>query len=406
MADQFIQVPPNSTGLKVDASELTVNANTVERQRIVIAADGTAAGLAGVKNAAPTSSDYGLVVRNMPRREAAVSSTANLGNGGVFTSAWQDASAEGTVFVEATARADQASASNGFVIQESDDSSNTNFTITVAQATVSANTTTRLFASIRSRYWRIQYTNNTSVQTSFDLVATASTVPVGTYNANGALVVDGSAVTQPVSWTGQSVTVTQGTAANLNATVTGTVTANLGTVAGLALDATLTGGTQKAQMYDGTNVIGTSTHPVQVSLANTAANATPVKTDGSSVTQPVNQVPATSGGLSISRVLSAASTNATSVKASGGQVYSWSIYNTTASSLRYVKLYNKASAPTVGTDTPVITLLIPPSGGTNFSDDNGIAFGTGIALAITGAATDADTTAVGANDVLVNLFYK
>lgn len=34
--------------------------------------------------------------------------------------------------------------------------------------------------------------------------------------------------------------------------------------------------------------IGTSTTPVQVSLANTAANATAVKTDGSSVTQPVS----------------------------------------------------------------------------------------------------------------------
>jgi collagen type VII alpha len=71
-------------------------------------------------------------------------------------------------------------------------------------------------------------------------------------------------------------------------TVSGTVTANIGTTGGLALDATLTGGTQKTLIYDGTNTIGTAAHPVQVSLANTAANATAVKVDGSAVTQPIS----------------------------------------------------------------------------------------------------------------------
>lgn len=36
MSDAFIQVPPDSTGKKVDAEELVVGANTVERQRIQI----------------------------------------------------------------------------------------------------------------------------------------------------------------------------------------------------------------------------------------------------------------------------------------------------------------------------------------------------------------------------------
>ena len=66
-----------------------------------------------------------------------------------------------------------------------------------------------------------------------------------------------------------------------------TVTANIGTTNGLALDATLTSGNEKAEMYDGTNVIGTAAHPVQVSLANNASEWTAVKVDGSAVTQPV-----------------------------------------------------------------------------------------------------------------------
>lgn len=121
-----------------------------------------------------------------------------------------------------------------------------------------------------------------------------------------------------------------------------------------------------------------------------------------------NIVPATSGGLSISRVISAASTNATVVKGSAGQVYGWSMSNVNAQEM-YVKLYNKATAPTVGSDTPVITLLVP-GGATGLVSEasfpQGIAFGTGIGLAITGAVADNDTTAVAANEIVVNLFYS
>jgi hypothetical protein len=119
--------------------------------------------------------------------------------------------------------------------------------------------------------------------------------------------------------------------------------------------------------------------------------------------------PRTTGGLSISRTLSAATTNATSVKASAGQVYTIIATNLNAA-VRYLKLYNKATAPTVGTDTPVITLAIPASTtGAGFVLDTGgmgIAFATGIALALTTGIADADTGAVAANEILVNLFYK
>lgn len=122
----------------------------------------------------------------------------------------------------------------------------------------------------------------------------------------------------------------------------------------------------------------------------------------------VSQTPATSGGLSISRLLSAASTNGTNAKASAGQVYGWYITNSNASA-RFVKLYNKASAPTCGTDTPVMTLLIPGAStgaGTNVAFPSGIAFGTGIGYCTTTGVADADTGAVAANEVILNLFYK
>lgn len=109
---------------------------------------------------------------------------------------------------------------------------------------------------------------------------------------------------------------------------------------------------------------------------------------------------------SIHRLLSAATTNATSVKASAGRVHFLRIANTTGSA-KYLKLYNKASAPTVGSDTPVMTFYLPASNVMNIIDNNfGIYLSTGIAYAITGAIADNDTTAVSANDVIVNMIYK
>lgn len=67
MPDQIIVVPPDSSGKKVDVSELTVGANTVERQRIVIADPIAAASLSTVAqfhnadNQALAATAYGLL---------------------------------------------------------------------------------------------------------------------------------------------------------------------------------------------------------------------------------------------------------------------------------------------------------------------------------------------------------
>lgn len=103
-----------------------------------------------------------------------------------------------------------------------------------------------------------------------------------------------------------------------------------------------------------------------------------------------------------SRIAStAASVNATSAKASAGNVYK--IFgNNTKASVIYLKIYNKATAPTVGTDTPVLTIPIAASG--RFDIDiggaNGFYLGTGIAYGFTTDAADAGTTALLAGDIL------
>lgn len=114
-------------------------------------------------------------------------------------------------------------------------------------------------------------------------------------------------------------------------------------------------------------------------------------------------------GATPGKLVSAATTNATSVKASAGTLYSVSVGSVNAA-VRYLKFYNKASAPTVGTDTPVQIFSIP--GNTAGAGREvqipvcGIEFSTGIAFALTTGAADADTGAVAASEIVVSYSYK
>lgn len=118
---------------------------------------------------------------------------------------------------------------------------------------------------------------------------------------------------------------------------------------------------------------------------------------------------ATSGGWTPSRTVSAASDNATSVKGSAGQLGFVIVTNVNAA-MRYLHFYNKASAPTLGTDVPVLTIPIPGNtagAGAVFSTWVGVTFTTGIAFACT--TTTGGTPASGntaANDITISLGYK
>lgn len=118
----------------------------------------------------------------------------------------------------------------------------------------------------------------------------------------------------------------------------------------------------------------------------------------------VAQVPATSGGASIFHLISAATTNATNVKASAGQLYGWSISNTNAATL-YVKLHNTAGTPTAGASV-VYVIAIPGGGVSNIDLATGLAFGTGIGISTVTGVTDASAVAVAVNDLNINLHYK
>src|SRR5258708_26236903 len=124
MANQFVQVPPDSTGKKMQTFENVVGANTVESEAVTLvrSSDNTEIGTAaqparidptgtttqpttnnktavgGVTvQAAQTSATDGTganeVVRVIQRKFAAVSTTTPLAANATFTSAWIDTQA-------------------------------------------------------------------------------------------------------------------------------------------------------------------------------------------------------------------------------------------------------------------------------------------------------------------------
>lgn len=53
-----------------------------------------------------------------------------------------------------------------------------------------------------------------------------------------------------------------------------------------------------------------------------------------------------------------------------------------------------------------MALVIPAGGAANVEFSNGIAFSTGIAISTVTDLTDAGTTAVALNDLIINIYYK
>ena len=120
---------------------------------------------------------------------------------------------------------------------------------------------------------------------------------------------------------------------------------------------------------------------------------------------PVAAYPVAGTGLTVHRKTSAASANATNVKASAGVLHKLIVTNSNTSA-RYLKFYNSGSAPTAGSGAPHFDLMIPGSGGVvaDFGPQ-GLAFSSGIGYTMTTGATDSDTGAVAADEIKLTLGY-
>ena len=102
---------------------------------------------------------------------------------------------------------------------------------------------------------------------------------------------------------------------------------------------------------------------------------------------------------------SAATTNATSVKATAGTVFQIVASNVGAA-VAFLKVFNLATAPTVGTSVPVLTISLPASGVVQIPFGAlGMRFSAGIAFDITNLVADTDASVISAAQVKVMISY-
>lgn len=109
--------------------------------------------------------------------------------------------------------------------------------------------------------------------------------------------------------------------------------------------------------------------------------------------------------MKTSSASAANSTNATSISAVAGRLKWVKARNNTATD-RFLKIYDKASAPTVGTDVPVMILTVPANGALDLSiKGDGLKFTLGLGWAMTANKVNSDSTAVAADSMRVDFAY-
>lgn len=109
------------------------------------------------------------------------------------------------------------------------------------------------------------------------------------------------------------------------------------------------------------------------------------------------------GGASTFHLVSAATTNATNIKASPGKILGITVANTTNKE-RKVAFHNTAGTPTAGTGV-VRALFLQGDTTLTIQYPAGIDFSTGIAITTVTGIADANATAVAANDLIIDIDY-
>ncbi len=143
---------------------------------------------------------------------------------------------------------------------------------------------------------------------------------------------------------------------------------------------------------------------------NTSLKAVPC-TDPTSLPSTQSLVTATTGGATAFHLIAAATNNSTLVSTGAHTVYSAQLGGLGATPA-YLKIYDKAVAPTCGTDIPIKTLIIPAAAtaangaGSNVSFSLGTRIANGLGICVTTGILDSDNTAVAAATFIVNIDYK
>lgn len=145
---------------------------------------------------------------------------------------------------------------------------------------------------------------------------------------------------------------------------------------------------------------------IQGARANGATNPQAVTVQGTvttSLTSTRITPNAADGHSSTAHLISAATTNGTVVKASAGSIGQIVVSNNAATA-SYFKLYNSTTV-TVGTTTPVMTVLVPAGSTVMPIGNSPIRCSTGICFGLTKGIAVNDVAAVGLSEMSVSIFY-
>ena len=187
----------------------------------------------------------------------------------------------------------------------------------------------------------------------------------------------------------------------------GILTATTGYTAGSIISYPLQGAQYVQIIVNGALSGSTNTIIASLSQQPLAPTISAVSSGPNPINVNLTTAPGVTSGFSLYHTLvSAATTNATLVKSSQGQIGSLILTNSSAT-WAYFKFVNKASAPTVGTDTAVLNIGVAPNSTLDCSTSYaGLRLTTGIAYYVSGGTSLTDNTALlAANTFLVNMTY-
>ena len=150
---------------------------------------------------------------------------------------------------------------------------------------------------------------------------------------------------------------------------------------------------------------------IEKKISAQMAGAIPAQATDGVVIGGAQPVASTLGGATPYNLIAASGTNSTLISAGVHTVYGVQLANIGAAPA-YLKLYDKATAPTCGTDTPKAVFIIPAAataangGGSNVAIPVGKAFALGLGICTVTGIDNTNSTGVAASNVAINIDYK
>ena len=150
---------------------------------------------------------------------------------------------------------------------------------------------------------------------------------------------------------------------------------------------------------------------IEKKISAQMAGAIPAQAADGVVIGAAQPVASTLGGATPYNLIAASGTNSTLVSAGVHTVYGVQLANI-GTAPAYLKLYDKATAPTCGTDIPKAVFVIPAAataalgGGSNVAAPVGKAFALGLGFCVVLGIDNTPATGVAASNVVINIDYK